>query len=347
VADDQRERTVDRMRTGVCISTQDGELARRALQTAIGLGCDSIELPVDRQLLDRWSATGASHDVVSTVVSVECVSACIDAEMILDVTVPYDERVRYASAQAEACFQFARETGSPNVRLSFPCPDLSMWYEAAGCRIREQRWDILAAVISPVLRRAKALGLRILFEPQAREMCPDAQSIRYLFRKLGDFPDVRGICHDPANLWILGYDSGEFLDEVQSMPAVVHVKDVQVAPSASADAEGEGWRHYGPQRPVRYRELGRGDMDWPSILRDLIGRGFEGPFLVEPQLSHGPEQTLEREWRWLQQQLASVHAQARDSAGRSSGGTPPPESRCRRPDRARSQVAGRRRFVTW
>lgn len=300
------------MKTGLCISTPSPVFAGRALRTAARLGCGSVEMPVYGEVLDGRPVTGAAREVRLAGIPVDCVSASMDTAIMVDGRVPHQERVRHAVARADAAFTFARDIGSPNVRLSFPCPDLSIWFQAAGKR--EKQWDALGSVIYPVLDRAKALGLRILLEPQAREICPDARAILYLFRELGDRSDACGICHDPANLWILGYGSGEFLDQMDSLPAVVHVKDVQRAPSASAQAEGEGWRHYGPQRPVRYRGLGRGDLDWPSILQDLIDRGFEGPFLIEPQLGDELEETIERDWRWLRQQLALLHAEAPGAA---------------------------------
>ena len=63
-------------------------------------------------------------------------------------------------------------------------------------------------------------------------------------------------------------------------PVALHVKDLETSQAVSWPT-GRGWVSYGPQRPIRFRALGRGELPWPSMIDTLLGEGFTGIVYVE------------------------------------------------------------------
>jgi hypothetical protein len=51
-----------------------------------------------------------------------------------------------------------------------------------------------------------------------------------------------------------------------ALPMALHVKDLEISQGASWPA-GPGWISYRPQRPLRFRTLGRGQLPSPAAHR--------------------------------------------------------------------------------
>jgi dTDP-4-dehydrorhamnose reductase len=84
-----------------------------------------------------------------------------------------------------------------------------------------------------------------------------------------------------------GYDPLDLMRGWPRPPAALHVKDLETSQAASWPA-GRGWVSYGPQRPIRFRTLGRGQLPWPSMIDTLLGEGSPGSSTSSTRTSCGP-----------------------------------------------------------
>lgn len=91
-----------------------------------------------------------------------------------------------------------------------------------------------------------------------------------------DRPNL-GINFDPANMLIYNHDEPSVLvNELWDRIKVVHCKDA-VRPTEPGV--------YGKETV-----LGQGDTHFVEVMRNLLGRGFRGPLIIERELPYGPVQ---------------------------------------------------------
>jgi sugar phosphate isomerase/epimerase len=270
-----------------------------ALAEIAQLGLTSIDLPTDSTFRLTPDLAGLEEPgypaalraaLARSGITVACVSNSRDTQLLLGPHGPHTDPVAsgtpagkqaYARRYARATIALAAAVGAPMARLYFGCPDYARWLTWGGSPVSwDDNIERLAEVAIPLLEQARAAGLRLAIEPHPRQVVFDCASARAAARALAGYADVLAICLDPANIATLGYDPVQIVAGWDPPPAALHVKDLEVWTGTDAPP-GPGWTRYGPQRPHRFRGLGRGGLPWPQMLDGLLAGGFAGPVFVE------------------------------------------------------------------
>lgn len=295
------------MELGLCLAAYGdldlaGALGRVDPELVLDVPTDTTFRLVDaRRLAEEDYLAGVAGALAGR--RVGCISNSRDAQLLLGPHGPHTDGVLAGDvpakqAHARACalgaIRLAERVGAPAVRVLPGCPDFGRWLSWFGSEVG---WaDNVAAFrrhAEPLVLAARAAGVRLLLEPHPKQVVYDRASAELLLSSTEDWADVLGLCVDPANLAATGHDP---VDGVRGwgdrMPAV-HAKDLQR--SGSGTPRGAGWSRYGPQPPIRFRALGLGELDWPSIVAALQDESFDGVVYLEHEDALLPrDQSIER-----------------------------------------------------
>ncbi|MEU4235603.1 sugar phosphate isomerase/epimerase [Nonomuraea sp. NPDC026600] len=286
-------------RLGVCAAAfGDCELSQ-ALISIGELGLNLIDLPTDstlRLLPDiavLEDASFGAHLVAMLdqhQMKVGCVSNSRDTQLLLGPYGPHTDPICAGTPQAKrahalrhalATVRLAAAIGAPQVRLYFGCPDFARWLTWGSATVSwEDNIEALAAVLIPLLDQCRDFGLRLCVEPHPKQVLFDVHSTRQTLRRLVDYSDVLRICLDPANIATLGYNPMDIVTGWREELGAIHVKDLQMWTGPGRPTT-PGWIRYGPQPPIRFRTLGRGDLPWPAMIDTLVGEGYSGDIYIE------------------------------------------------------------------
>lgn len=284
---------------GVCAAAFGDLDIDTALPAVRALGLDLIDLPTDSTLrllpdIGSLERPGYAARLAATLerhgVTVGCVSNSRDTQLLLGPHGPHTDPVLPGTAEqkrahalryAHATIDLAAAIGAPQVRLYFGCTDYARWLTWGSAPVSWQdNIKQFATAAVPLLERCRRSGLRLCVEPHPKQALFDRRSATAALRGLAAYGDVLGICLDPANIATLGYDPREIVRGWPAPPAALHVKDLEIARGADWPG-GPGWVSYGPQPPIRFRTLGRGELPWPSMIDSLLADGFTGTVYVE------------------------------------------------------------------
>jgi sugar phosphate isomerase/epimerase len=273
-----------------------------ALAETAGLGPLCLDLPTDTTLglVDaRRCATEAGYrDEVAAVLAgpagrgqpVTCVSNSRDAQLLLGPHGPHTDPVLAGSAadkraHARQCaigaIRLAERLAAPAVRLQPGCPDFARWLSWWGSEVSwADNVGEFFTQAEPVLAAARDAGVRVLLEPHPKQVIYDRASAELLLSAAAQWAGTIALCIDPANLAAMGHDPVQAVRGWRDRMTAVHAKDLQ-AWTGGGTPPGRGWSRYGPGPPVRFRALGLGVLDWPSIVTALVDEGFEQVLYIE------------------------------------------------------------------
>lgn len=157
-------------------------------------------------------------------------------------------------------------------------------------RPRRENFGFAVEAYRSVAEAAAECGATILIEgapgrpPYFANLGCTPADLRAFFEAV-DSPAV-GINYDPSHLVRMGIDPVRFLREFASRVGHVHAKDTALLPAERYDHGtlqqatfadphvygGFGWRYVIP---------GRGEIDWPALLRTLADVGYHGDVSIE------------------------------------------------------------------
>jgi sugar phosphate isomerase/epimerase len=285
------------MRLGLCLHSLADRKLVDALRFCRDAGIDCVDVPLDSNLCilgDRPTECmpELTHTLRDAGISVCSVSNSRDCQLILgphgaetDGIAPGNAAAkrRHGLAKAREALRVAAALGAPTVQLALGCPSYARWFTWPNS---DRSWDDNVDELVEALGEVRAdvpAGVTVALEPQPKQVVYDTDSARSLLRRLPEGVAPPAICYDPANLAAVGDDPLRFLDEWGRPPDLVHAKDVEIARPGRPCDPADGWVRYGPQRPVRFRTLGWGELPWEAILTRLREIGYDGVVLVEHQ----------------------------------------------------------------
>lgn len=238
---------------------------------------------------DAWTATFA-RQLKDRGIAVGCVSNSRDTQLLLgphgrhtDPVCSGSEATKrdHARRHADASIELAVALGAPDVRLYFGSGDYAVWLDWRGSGVSTQsNVHNLVEVLEPYAERCAAQGVRLLLEPHPRQAVYDPPTMRLLCGELGDRHPNVGFCLDVANIAALGWEPVPAVRGWGPRLMAVHVKDLERSQGDVSHADA-GWSRYGPQPPIRFRSLGRGQLPWDDIITALVEERFEGPMYIE------------------------------------------------------------------
>ncbi len=181
-------------------------------------------------------------------------------------------------------------TGSPIWHLLYSFPPVDPETIEAGFRRFADLWH-------PILDVFEESGVRFALEVHPTEIAFDVVTAERALEAIGR-RDVFGFNFDPSHLQWQGIDPASFLQEFSDRIYHVHMKDAAVSLDGRSGILSSYLNFGEPGRGWDFRSVGRGDVDFESIIRMLNQIKYTGPLSVEWEDSgmdreHGARESCE------------------------------------------------------
>jgi inosose dehydratase len=163
------------------------------------------------------------------------------------------------------------------------------------------QWKQFASGAEAVARAvAQEAGLRTVFHHHCAGYIETHSEIAKLL-ELTD-PKTLGLVFDTGHYTYGsgGADAVAALDQFRERIWYIHLKDCQ--PAVAAQARAQGWDYFQALRHGIFCELGKGSVDFPSVLRRLAEWKYQGYMLVEQDVLPGmgaPKESARRNRQYL------------------------------------------------
>lgn len=142
----------------------------------------------------------------------------------------------------------------------------------------DRGWDVVAAGANAVARAVRDdTGLRTVFHNHCATFVEAPWEIDALMSRTD--PSLLGLCLDTGHCAFGGGDPVATLDTWRDRIWHMHLKDCD--PAVKARAAAEDWGYIESVRQGIFCELGRGAVDFPSVLGRLNATGYDGWLVVE------------------------------------------------------------------
>jgi sugar phosphate isomerase/epimerase len=165
-------------------------------------------------------------------------------------------------------------TGSPIWHLAYGFPPAPASMIDAGFAEFAERW-------LPILDVFQAQGIRFALEVHPTEIAFDIVTGERALAALGAHPAF-GFNYDPSHLAYQGVDYVAFIRRFGDRIFHCHMKDAYWSPVPTASGVFGGHLPFGDGRRYwDFRSVGRGRIDFESIIRALNDVGYEGALSVE------------------------------------------------------------------
>lgn len=165
-------------------------------------------------------------------------------------------------------------TGSSIWHAAYAFPPTGQDYWDAGFDDFATRW-------LPILEVFEEENVRFALEVHPTEIAFDTATAERALQALRGHPHF-GFNYDPSHLAYQGVDYVGFIRKFSARIFHVHLKDVAWGRSGAEAGVFGGHTSFGdPRRVWDFRSLGRGDVDFESIIVTLHDIGYRGPLSVE------------------------------------------------------------------
>ena len=139
-------------------------------------------------------------------------------------------------------------------------------------------WDTAAAGIEDIARAVRdEVGLRSVFHHHCATFVETPQEIDALMQRTD--PSLVGLCLDTGHATYGGGSPADLLRRFRERIWHVHFKDCD--PRVAAQARAEAWDYQAALKHGLFCELGKGSVDFASLLRGLEDTGYDGWIVVE------------------------------------------------------------------
>lgn len=165
-------------------------------------------------------------------------------------------------------------TGSPIWHLLYSFPPVSKQMIDDGFQDFAKRWK-------PILDEYQKMGVRYALEVHPTEIAFDIATAKRALQALDNHPAF-GFNYDPSHLGYQGVDYVKFIYDFSDRIFHVHMKDVHWSDGQKDIGVFGGHTDFGDNnRFWNFRSIGRGRIDFESIIRALNDIGYHGPLSIE------------------------------------------------------------------
>ncbi len=147
----------------------------------------------------------------------------------------------------------------------------------------DSQWQAAAAAIREVIKRCKALGLRVAFHHHVGSHVETPEEIDRLFSLFPE--DELGLCLDTGHYVYGGGDTIAFLKKQVSRVWCVHLKDMY--DTKAAEARQRRMNFHEAVRHGVFSPLGKGSINFASVISLLQQGRFDGWVVVEADVLPG------------------------------------------------------------
>lgn len=269
-----------------------------ALDRAAELHLDAIELNAESgdpftpaaTLLLPGRAARVRREVESRGLLISALGNHAEAQLIGGPHHQDSDRIHTGSAEQKVAFgkaklldtaRAAAELGVETVIAFVGCADWSRYFPWPDPEGWERMVPEFVETWSPILDEFGRLGVRLAHEPHPKQLAHNLETAEVLTEALGHRPEW-GFNLDPANLALAGVDPCAFVQHLGARVYHVHAKDLELVPHNLARS---GWQAHGPwsrpDRGVRFRIPGWGDLPWRRLVTELQLAGYRGVLSIE------------------------------------------------------------------
>jgi inosose dehydratase len=172
--------------------------------------------------------------------------------------------------------------------------------QRSGSYLSSSQWDTYAAGVNQVARRIyDELGLKVVFHHHCAGYVETPEETRHLMDRTD--PDLVGLCLDTGHWEYAGGDSLEAVREYGERVRYLHLKDCD--PNIRTLARQERMDYFAATAAGVFCELGEGSVDFPGIIREMKGYGYDGWAIVEQDVLtddlEAPRQSARRNREYL------------------------------------------------
>ncbi len=181
-------------------------------------------------------------------------------------------------------------TGSSIWHLIYPFPPVSPATIEEGFELLAERWN-------PIMDVYAECGVKFALEVHPTEIAFDIVSAERALDAL-DWREEFGFNFDPSHLQWQGVDPALFIKTFPDRIYHVHMKDCAVTLNGREGILSSHLNFGEADRGWDFRSLGRGDVDFEEVMRELNRINYQGPLSVEWEDSgmdreHGAEEACE------------------------------------------------------
>jgi sugar phosphate isomerase/epimerase len=165
-------------------------------------------------------------------------------------------------------------TGSSIWHLNYSFPAVSQEMIQAGYDDFAKRWI-------PILDAYQKMGVKYALEVHPTEIAFDIETARRALKAVGNHPAF-GFNFDPSHFGYQGVDYAKFIYVFADRIFHVHMKDVTWNEHPGTSGVFGGHIEFGDSRRYwNFRSVGRGRINFESIIRALNDISYNGPLSVE------------------------------------------------------------------
>jgi len=284
------------------VSGQFGDLPLEKLaEFASGIGFDGIETACQAHVdvhkvlqtddyADWFLATLRDHKLGVWAISAHLVGQCVGDQWDprLDNFAPSrlagkpDEIRAWAIEEMQLVAHAAQRLGVGIVTCFLGSPIWPYWYSFPQTpqAMVDAGFERIKELWTPIFDVYDACGVRLALEVHPTEIAFDYYTTEKLLDVLDRRPTL-GLNFDPSHLIWQGVDPATFLRDFGDRIYHVHLKDAKLRRDGKAGILGSHIEFGDTRRGWNFVSLGRGDVDFEAIIRELNSIGYDGPLSVE------------------------------------------------------------------
>ncbi len=177
------------------------------------------------------------------------------------------------AARNMGCYVVTGFMGSPIWKMWYSFPPTTEEMVEDGYRRIHELW-------TPIMDEFDEQNIKFALEVHPTEIAFDVYTTKRLFTVFKDRMTL-GLNFDPSHLVWQGIEPGLFIREFADRIYHVHMKDAAVTLDGKSGILGSFLPFGDVRRGWNFRSLGRGDVDFESIIRELNAAEYGGPLSVE------------------------------------------------------------------
>lgn len=150
-----------------------------------------------------------------------------------------------------------------------------------GSRLSQAQWDVFAAGVNRVAKAIHdELGLSVAFHHHGAGYVETPEEVRNLMQRT--IPELVGLCLDTGHWHLGGGDAVEAIKEYGTRVRYLHLKDFD--PKVQRQMVEKNLNYFQALEAGIYCELGKGEVDFPAVLKAMEQLGYDGWAVVEQDI---------------------------------------------------------------